>query len=133
MVAGVVTVIDEWPDDVNIKVYRGDIFGETWEMDLEDYSTWTPPGPANLNESGVTLVGYVRESADDEGDPVCEFDMQIVNAAARTIRPILWPDETAKIEANGYYDLQITKGTGPNRFVDTFLQGRVILGKDKTN
>jgi len=135
MVAGTVAIIDEWPDDVQIKVYRGDIFGESWEMDLEDYSTWDPPGPANLDEPGITITGYVRYSADDVGEePVAEFDVQIINAAARTIKPLLWPEETANIEENGYYDLQITQDRGADPpFVDTFLQGRLVLGKDKTN
>lgn len=121
-------VYNAWPEEVEIWVYRGDIFGTEWEMDLEDFSLGDPPGPANLNEPGVVLSGHIRYTADDLGDPAAVFDIQKVNAALRTIRPIMWPTETAKLVRNGFYDLQITKGT----FTRTFLQGKVKLGKDKT-
>ena len=121
-------VIDEWPDNVDIMVYRGSTFGQCWEMDLADMSGETPPGPANLNESGVELEGHVRARPDATGDPIAVFDIQIVNAAARTIRPILTAEESAKITRNAYYDLEIRQGD----YNETLLYGRVLLGKDTT-
>lgn len=117
--------LDEWPRQFNLKIYRGDSFGEVWSITIPDLAN--RGGPSDLDEEGVEVVAQVRDKADD-GAPSCVFDVEILDGPSRKVRPKLTKAQTGAMDSDGFWDIEVRKG----EFARTILQGRVQLGKDKS-
>ena len=83
-------------------IYEGDSY-VGWPMTLPDLSPWG--GPPNL--AGASVRAEAREDHDSE-DAV-EFDVEILDAAARRVRLSAPPDRTLLFPEQGVWDLQVEK------------------------
>lgn len=130
-------VLDVQPRVLDIKFQRGDSFGEQWEIDVPDYSG--QGGPQTLDEfdpsvhSGPVEVNAQIRPKQDSTEILAVFYVIVLDPATRTVKPYLFPEDTELIQKNAFWDIEVVqpKINGRN-FHRTFIQGKVIVGKDVT-
>lgn len=115
------------PGTHNIEIMQGDSFDEMYVR----FDSLAPRGgPANL-VGGKVVRAQVRKSQDPNSELYATFDVQIVDAANRRVRPKLTPVQTAALTRDGYWDLQVEDpATG---WIGTILKGKATVIKEVTS
>lgn len=113
------------PPVFDLQIFQGDSFGGGWTVVLPDL---TPlGGPADLTTAAVSA--QIRAKQDPNSDLYATFDVEVLDAVARQVRPKLAPEQTASIpKKKGYWDLQVEYGG----WVGTVLRGSVEVVPEVT-
>jgi hypothetical protein len=112
------------PGEYNISVYQGDTFSDIAMITVPDLTSHG--GPADLSNAEVTA--QIR-SKPESPVVLAEFDIEVLDAALRQIRPTIPAAQTAAITAKkGFWDLQVTEGDWSR----TILKGEVTFDKQVT-
>lgn len=104
------------PATYNLAVYQGDSFS------LELVLTDDAATPAPIDISGWTGKAEVRTKAGPGGQLLASFDVTVVDGPGGRVRIKLPSSESAKIIADGVWDLRFTDAAGDRK---TWLRGTV--------
>lgn len=107
-------------------IYQGDTYVKIAQITLPDLTEFD--GPADL--SSATVTAQVRNEAQEL---LGNFDVEIINAATRKIRPTMSPEVSAGLPltdatTSAYWDLQVSEG----EWVGTILRGSVSIVRQET-
>lgn len=117
------------PGEYNISIYQGDTFSSIAMITIPNLTS--EGGPADLSGVDVSVSAQIRSKPDCE-DTLAEFDIEILDAVERKIKPTISAEETSGITAKrGFWDLQVTKEGSPV-WRHTILKGKVTFAKEVT-
>lgn len=113
------------PGTYDISVYQGDTFSDIAMITIPNLTSYL--GPADL--SGATVSAQLRLRFDSE-EPLAEFDIEVLDAVERQIRPTIAAEATKSITARkGVWDLQVAQGD----WEKTILKGVVRFTREVTH
>lgn len=101
----------------NIRLRKGDTYYGPL-ITLPDLSTFG--GPSTLDEATVTAELRYRE---ESTTPVQTFNVEIVDAAARKLRPRMAANKTGTLVADGFWRLRVVT----DEWAGTPLRGKVLV------
>jgi hypothetical protein len=113
-------------NEYDARIYQGDTYDALDVITLPDLSSRGRPSTL----SGATVRAEIRDASQVE---LGEFDIEIVDADLRQVRPTMSATDTAALPitssaTRAYWDLQVVWGG----FTDTFLRGAVTVTRQET-
>jgi hypothetical protein len=112
--------------EYDARIYQGDTYDSLEVITLPDLSSRGRPDTL----TGATVSAEIR---DDSQTLLGEFDIEVVDADLRQVKPTMDETTTAalpitSLASKAYWDLQVTWGG----YTDTFLRGRVDITRQET-
>jgi hypothetical protein len=113
-------------NEYDARIYQGDTYDALDVITLPDLSSRGRPSTL----SGATVSAEIRDASQVQ---LGEFDIEIVDADLRQVRPTMSATDTAALPITSsalraYWDLQVVWGG----YTDTFLRGAVVVTRQET-
>jgi hypothetical protein len=113
-------------NEYDFRIYQGDTYDPIDFIRLPDLSSRGRPSTL----SGATVSAWITDASQTS---LAEFDIEIVDADERTVKPTMTATDTATLPTTSptqraYWDLQVVWGG----FTDTLIRGAVVITRQET-